>query len=92
MAYDTMQDLAPGAYSPTVEFGEYGAPDFDSRVEVVNKAATAGTMSVEAQVDELWGDSKDQSWKEAEVSRIKQMKGLIDASPPQTGDELIDVG
>lgn len=92
MAYDTMQDLAPGVYSPTVEFGEYGAPDFDSRVEVVNKAATAGTMSVEAQVDELWGDSKDQSWKEAEVSRIKQMKGLMDASPPQTGDELIDVG
>lgn len=92
MAYDTMQDFAPGAYSPTVEFGEYGAPDFDSRVEVVNKAATAGTMSVEAQVDELWGDSKDQSWKEAEVFRIKQMKGLMDASPPQTGDELIDVG
>ena len=49
-------------------------------------------MSVEAQVEELWGDSKDESWKNEEIARIRQMKGLIDASPPQTGDELIDVG
>lgn len=92
MTYDTMRNLTPGVYAPTVEFGEYAAPDFDARVEVVNKAAAAGTMSVEAQVEELWGDSKDESWKKEEIARIRQMKGLIDASPPQTGDELIDVG
>ena len=33
-------------------------------------AAQAGILSVEAQVDELWGDSRDRAWKQAEVARI----------------------
>ena len=28
-------------------------------------------MSVEAQVDELWGASKDDAWKAAEAERIR---------------------
>lgn len=91
MTYDNMLSRSPGSYCPTVEFGEYGAPDFDSRVDVVNKAATAGTMSVEAQVEELWGDSKDKKWKEEEVKRINTMKGLISGAPPKVGDEIVDV-
>ena len=38
--YDNMQGKAPGNYDISVSFGEYGAPDFDSRVETVGKAGT----------------------------------------------------
>lgn len=88
MTYDNMQGKAPGSYEPVVSFGEYGAPDFGSRAEVVNKAATAGTMSIQAQVDELWGDSKDEKWKRDEVLRLKQERGILQAQPPGVGDEL----
>lgn len=89
MTYDVMQKRAPGTYEPAVEFGEYGAPSFDSRVEIVNKAATSSTMSVETQVDEMWGNSKDNKWKAAEVVRIKRLRGIeIVDEPPKVGDEL----
>lgn len=55
MTYDLMHSNQAGAYEPKVTFGEYGAPDFDSRVQTIASAATASVMSVEAQVDELWG-------------------------------------
>ena len=87
--YDVMQKQPAGDYEPSVSFGEYGAPSFDARVDVVNKAATANTMSVETQVDELWGSSKDDEWKEQEVLRIKQLRGIeIVDGPPKVGDEL----
>ena len=87
--YDVMQEEPVGDYEPTVSFGEYGAPSFDARVDVVNKASTANTMSVETQVDELWGSSKDDGWKEKEVIRIKQLRGIeVIDEPPKVGDEL----
>ena len=88
MTYDTMQGNPPGHYEPIVSFGEYGAPDFGARVETVSKMAVSGTASIEAQVDELWGNSKDDSWKADEVRRIKQEKGIMEAEEPSAGDEL----
>lgn len=75
--YDNMLGRSPVNYNLSVDFGEYGAPDFDSRVETVGKAGTYGVMSVETQVEELWGSSKDKEWKEDEVQRIKSEKGLL---------------
>ena len=87
--YDNMQDKAPQDCGEIiVSFGEYGAPDFDSRVETVGKASTYGIMSVETQVDELWGSSKDDDWKSKEVKRIMQEKGLVEGEPPAISDEL----
>lgn len=83
--YDNMLGRSPGNYNSSVDFGEYGAPDFDSRVETVGKAGTYGVMSVETQVEELWGSSKDKEWKEDEVRRIKSEKGLLEASEPSVG-------
>lgn len=83
--YDNMQRKAPGDYNTSVSFGEYGAPDFDSRVETVGKAGTYGIMSVKTQVDELWGSSKDDKWKADEVQRIKSEKGLLEADEPSVG-------
>lgn len=86
MTYENMQGSAPEKHDITVSFGEYGAPDFDSRVETVGKAATYGVMSVETQVDELWGSSKDDEFKKAEVQRIMSEKGLLTANEPSVGD------
>ncbi|HRR78379.1 MAG TPA: capsid protein, partial [Ruminococcus sp.] len=85
MAYDNMLGSAPEKHDITVSFGEYGAPDFDSRVETVGKAATYGVMSVDTQVDELWGSSKDDEWKSEEIARIKSEKGLLTADEPSIG-------
>lgn len=87
MTYDNMQDKVPEHYEASVDFGEYGAPDFDSRVETVGKASTYGVMSTETQVDELWGSSKNEKWKAAEVRRIKSEKGLLEAAEPSVGGE-----
>ena len=80
--YDNMRELPPREYDASISFGEYGAPDFDSRVETVGKAAQFGIMSVEKQVDELWGSSLDDEEKAAEVGRIKAEKGIADVSEP----------
>lgn len=84
-AEDLLAGRSPGSYNATVSFGEYGAPDFDSRVQTVGQAATTGVMSVEAQVDELWGDSKDDAWKQAEVARIRQERGIETVEEPSLG-------
>lgn len=89
MTYDNMRGLNPSTYTPSVTFGEYGAPDFGTRVETISKAAAAGVMSIESQVDELWGASKDEEWKKAEVANIKRLKGIEEVDEPQPGDELI---
>ena len=91
MAYDLMHGQEAGSYEPAVSFGEYGAPDFDSRVETVSKAATASVMSIEAQVDELWGASKDEAWKATEVERIKRDRGIATEAEPSAGEELTRV-
>jgi hypothetical protein len=85
MTYDNMRELAPQDREVSVSFGEYGAPDFDSRVETVGKAATYGIMSTETQVDELWGGSQDDEWKAGEVARIKAEKGILTADEPSVG-------
>ena len=47
-----------------------------------------GIMSVETQVEELWGSSKEDVWKAGEVKRIMQEKGLADGATSAVGDEL----
>jgi len=69
---------------PTVKvnFGEYANPSFESQVETVSKGKTGGIMSTEAAVDELYGDSKDDEWKEKEVRRIKEEQGIVTMGDP----------
>lgn len=84
-AQDLMDDKNPGTYEASISFGEYGAPNFDNRVQTVGNAATSGVMSVEAQVDELWGTSKDDDWKAQEVARIRFERGIEVMSEPDVG-------
>ena len=69
-AEDLLAGREPGEYAGAAGFGEYAAPTFDERVRTVAAAADAGILSVEAQVDELWGDSRDDAWKQSEAARI----------------------
>lgn len=92
MTYDNMLGQTPGRYEPSISFGEYGAPDFNSRIDTIGKAATAMIMSIESQVEELWGGSKDKEWIAEEIKRVKQLKGIEEMPEPSVGDDLIDMG
>ena len=67
----------------SIDFGEYANPSFESQVETVAKAKTGGIMSIEAAVDELYGSSKDEAWKKAEVTRLKEEQGIARVEEPQ---------
>ena len=88
-AYDCMKKQSIGTYNPSVTFGEYGAPDFSSRVGTVCTAAGSSVMSIETQVYELWGSSKDDEWKQKEVLRIKNERGIEIVDEPSTGVDVL---
>ena len=70
----------------TVSFGEYASPSFEAVVETLSNPNTP--MSIEAKVEEMWGDSKDKSWKDEEVKRIKEQQGIVTAEEPALGGEM----
>lgn len=72
----------------SIGFGEYANPSFESQVETVGKGKTQGIMSIEACVDELYGDSKDDSWKAEEVARLKAEQGIVDMEEPRVSTEV----
>ena len=39
-------------------------------------------MSVEATVEELYGDSKDDEWKQEEITRLKAEQGIAEVEEP----------
>lgn len=66
-----------------IPFGEYANPSFESQVETMSKARPGSpVMSIEAQVEEMWGDSKDEEWKAGEVSRLKAELGIMETEEP----------
>lgn len=65
-----------------IPFGEYANPSFESQVETVSKGKTGGIMSIEAAVEELYGDSKDEDWKKEEIARLKAEQGIQEMEEP----------
>ena len=58
-------------------------PSFESQVETLAKARPgASIMSIEAQVEAMWGDSKDEAWKAEEVKRLKAEQGIAEVEEP----------
>lgn len=79
-----------------IPFGEYANPSFESQVETLAKARPgAPVMSVEAQVEELYGDSKDETWKQEEIARLKAEQGIAEVEEPgvnqSAGSFLVNV-
>ena len=91
-AYNILNKAALEEIKVDVNFGEYANPSFESQVETVSKAKTGGIMSIEASVDELYGDSKDDEWKKEEVARLKAEQGIVEMEEPALNLEgvLID--
>lgn len=90
MAYDTYNRQPVSDIEVEVPFGEYANPSFESQVETVSKAKTGGIMSIEASVEELYGDSKDEDWKAKEVARLKAEQGIMEVQEPSVNTELDD--
>lgn len=66
-----------------IPFGEYANPSFESQVETLAKARPGvPMMSIEAQVEELYGDSKDDAWKQGEIARLKAEQGIAEVEEP----------
>ena len=91
---NVLKTYAEMTYSPVedidveIPFGEYANPSFESVVETVSKARSSQIMSVEAAVEEMYGDSKDEEWKSEEVQRIKAEAGIVELDEVSVGDDV----
>jgi hypothetical protein len=70
------------------KFGEYANPSFESQVETVSKARAGGVMSIRTAVDEIYGDSRDEDWKDEETRRIKEENGIVTVEEPSAFGDL----
>lgn len=84
-AWQTLNRMPLTDNDADIQFGEYANPSFESMVETVGKAKLQGIMSVEACVEELYGDTRDAEWKEREVSRLKTEQGILAVDEPTVG-------
>lgn len=89
-AYYTANKMPLEDVEPDVVFGEYASPSFEAVVETLSNPNTP--MSIEARVDELWGDTKDDEWKAEEVKRIKEQTGVVTMEEPFVGELPGDEG
>lgn len=65
----------------TVSFGEYANPSFESVVETMAKAKTAGIMSNEMIVSQLYGDSLTDKEKQEEIDRLNGADAALNEDP-----------
>lgn len=87
MAYDKAQGKTAGEYEATVDFKEYANPSFEATVETVSKARPGqNVMSIEKAVDTMYGDSLEESEKQAEIKRLKEEQGLLEREEPSVLD------
>lgn len=76
-------------YDVTVTFQDYANPSFESQIETIGKGRVQGILSIEACVDELYGDDRDDQWKEEEVARLKAEQGIATIEEPAVNADAI---
>jgi len=86
--YRSIGEVEP-EYEVTVTFQDYANPSFESQIETVGKGKMQGIMSIEACVEELYGDNKDEEWKEAEVARLKKEQGIEEFEEPALSADIV---
>ena len=69
-------------------FSEYSTPSFDVQIDTISKAKMNGIMSLETSIDELYGDSKDDEWKQEEIARLKEEQGFTEITEPAINQDL----
>lgn len=82
----------PDIKEVSAKFGEYNSPSFDAQIDTMSKAKTNGIMSIETMVDELYGDSKTEEWKQEEVKRIKEEQGITSMDEPSVNMDGFSLG
>lgn len=87
-AYNIQYGYEIQDYAITTNFGEYANPSFEAVIETMSNPNTP--MSIEAKVEEIWGDSKTDEWKAEEVQRIKEERGIILMDEPIFTNENLD--
>lgn len=75
----------------SVEFGEYANPSFESQIETVGKAKSSRIMSNEAVVEELYGDTKTDEWKQEEIDRLNARDGMETLEEPALNTSGLDI-
>ena len=83
--YNVLNKATPREVEVVAEFGEYANPSFESQVETIGKGKMQGIMSIEAVVEELYGDAKDDDWKIEEIARLKAEQGYASVEEPSVG-------
>ena len=85
--YRMLKETAPD-YSVDITFQDYANPSFESQIETVGKGRASGILSIEACVEELYGDDKDKEWKDEEIQRLKSEQGLVEMEEPSLNLDL----
>ena len=85
--YRTLQEAVPD-YTCTITWQDYANPSFESQIETIGKGRQNGILSIEACVEELYGDSRDDEWKAEEVARLKAEQGLVEMDEPMVASEV----
>jgi hypothetical protein len=75
-------------YSCDITFQDYANPSFESQIETIGKGRTQGILSIEACVEELYGDDRTDEWKAEEVQRLKTEQGFQTDEPAVNADAL----
>lgn len=73
-------------YSVEITFQSYANPSFESKIETLAKAKTAGIMSNDAIVEELYGDNRDEEWKAQEIARLNGENNVSQNSEQRAGN------
>lgn len=86
--YRTRLEEVP-EYECDISFQDYANPSFESQIETIGKGRAQGILSIEACVQELYGDDKDDDWKDAEIARLKAEQGIVDMEEPAINAEVV---
>lgn len=88
-AYYRTLEQEPPKYEVDVTFQDYANPSFESQVETIGKAKQHGIMSLEACVEELYGDNREEAWKKEEIERLKSEQGLVEMEEPSVNADKV---
>ena len=88
---DTLNQVTVEETETSVEFGDYANAWLESQIVTVGKAKSSAIMSNEAVVDELYGDTKTEEWKQEEINRLNARDGVEMMEEPALNMDGLEV-
>lgn len=87
-AYYRSINTAVPEYTVSITFQDYANPSFESQIETIGKGRVQGILSIEACVEELYGDDRTDEWKAEEVARLKAEQGIAEVEEPMIAQDV----